>query len=99
MSSLIDSQGVVEDAPLRVGDAAIASDNAEGKRQDTGLASHQTNMQADDVIARCADNASSGSGAELGITSNEDVLTETVVSDAADNETAEVRDPRTGLVS
>ncbi len=98
MSSSIDSQGVVEDASLRVGDAGVASDNVEGKRQDRGLASHQTNMQAGDVIARCADNASIGS-AESDMASNEDALTETVVSDVADNEAAEVRDSCTGMIS
>ncbi len=70
--------------------------------QDKNLASHQTNMQTDDVVARRTDNASSGSGVEPDFNSSEGASAETAMSKAgehADNEAGGIRDPRTGLVS
>jgi hypothetical protein len=87
---------------LNLGDAAIAGDNVGEKSQDKNLASHQTNIQTDDVIADRAGTVSSGSGVEPDFTSDKGVSAEIVVSKAgehADNEADEARDPRTGLVS
>jgi hypothetical protein len=97
-----EARGVLEDGPLNLGDAAIAGDNVGEKSQDKNLASHQTNMQTDDVIADRADNVSSGSGVEPGFTSDKGASAGIVVSKAgeqADNEADGVPDPRTGLVS
>jgi hypothetical protein len=118
IGSAIRPQGVLEDGSLSLGDAAIAGDNVDDKPQDKNLASHQAQIQTDDVISRRVDNVSSGSGSgsgigigigigsgsgtEPGITSDQDVSTETVVSEAgeyADNKAEGARDPRTGLVS
>jgi Mg2+/Co2+ transporter CorC len=104
IGSPIEVQGVLEDGSLSLGDAAIAGDNVDDKPQDKNLASHQAQIQTDDVISRRVDNVSSGSGSgtEPGITSDQDVSTETVVSEAgeyADNKADGTRDPRTGLVS
>ncbi len=97
-----EARGVLEDGSLSLGDTAIAGDNVGEKSQDKNLASHQTNMQTDDVIADRSDNVSSGSGVEPGFTSDKGASAEVVVSKAgeqADNEADGIRDPRTGLVS
>jgi hypothetical protein len=95
-------QEVLEDAPFRVGDAAIVGGNVGEKSQDQNLASHQSQIQTDDVVARRTDNVSSGSAAEPGFTSDKGTSAEIVVSKAgeqADNEADGTPDPRTGLVS
>jgi Mg2+/Co2+ transporter CorC len=102
IGSSIKRQGVFDDGALNLGDAAIAGDNVGEKPQDKNLASHQTDMQTDDVIADRADNVSSGSDVETGFTSDKGASAEIVVSKAgehADNEADGIRDPRTGLVS
>jgi hypothetical protein len=95
-------QGVLEDDSLSLGDAAIAGDNVGEKSQDKNLASHQSQIQTDNVIADRADNVSSGSGVEPGFTSDKGASAEIVVSkvgEQADNEADGTPDPRTGLVS
>jgi hypothetical protein len=101
IGSSIKPQGVLEDDSLSLGDAAIASDNVGEKSQDKNLASHQSQIQTDDVVARRTDNVSSGSAAEPGFTSDKGASAEIVVSKAgeqADNEADGTPDPRTRLV-
>ena len=102
IGSSIKRQGVLDDGALNLGDAAIAGDNVGEKSQDQNLASHQTNMQTDDVVARRTDNVSSGSAAEPGFTSDKGASAESGVSksgEQADDEAGGVRDPRTRVVS
>jgi len=102
IGSSIERQGVLEDGSLSLGDAAIASDNVGEKPQDKNLASHQSQIQTDDVVARCTDNVSSGSAAEPDFNSSEGASVETAGSKAgqhADNEADGTPHPRTGLVS
>ena len=97
-----EARGVLEDDSLSLGDAAIVGGNVGEKSQDQNLASHQTNMQTDDVIADRAGNVSGGSAAEPGFTSDKGTSAEIVVSKAGehtDNEADGTPDPRTGLVS
>jgi len=101
IGSSIKVQEVLEDAPFRVGDAAIAGDSVGENSQDKNLASHQTNIQTDDVIADRAGNVSSG--VESGFTSSDKGASAGIivskVGEHSDNEADRTRDPRTGLVS
>ena len=97
-----EARGVLEDDSLSLGDAAIVGGNVGEKSQDKNLASHQTSLQTDDVIADRAGNVSSGSAAEPGFTSDKGASAEIGVSksgEQADDEAGGVRDPRTRVVS